>query len=53
MKRLHVYFCNFSHLPERLEGILVHSHEIRESELPRQLISDVAVINWVERRNFK
>jgi len=34
-------------------GILVHSYEISKSELPRQLISDVTVINWVKGRNFK
>jgi hypothetical protein len=34
-------------------GILVHSYELSQLELPRQLISDVAVINWVKGRNFK
>jgi len=36
-----------------IKGIFVLSHLYVKSDVPCQLISDVAVINWVKRRNFK
>jgi len=38
---------------ESFWGILVRSHEISQLELSRQVISDVAVIEWGEGQNFK
>jgi len=38
---------------DKSKGILVHLHEISQLALPRQLISDVAAINWAQGRNFK
>jgi hypothetical protein len=43
----------FSQWSDKKRDILVHSHEISQSELPHPLISDVAVINWIEGPIFK
>ena len=43
----------FSHLSDESRGIFVLSHACESISLPPNQISDVAVINWSEGRNFK